>query len=81
MSNTLPTPALPGSGSRDRGRHYAPASQPDLRPAPLLFCCAAVQIIVAEVNGLVKSPHGGIYVPPGLFPCASILVSEIFSSV
>lgn len=42
MSNILPTPALPGSGSRDRKRHYASTSQPDLCPAPLLFYYTAI---------------------------------------
>ena len=50
-SNPLPTPALPGSGSRDRGKRYSPASQPDLRPAPLYSICPAV-------GPHFISPHG-----------------------
>ena len=49
--NPLPTPALPGSGSRDRGKPYSPASQPDLRPAPLYSICPAV-------GPHFISPHG-----------------------
>ena len=50
-SNHLPTPALPGSGSRDRRKRYSPASQPDLRPAPLYSICPAV-------GPHFISPHG-----------------------
>ena len=40
---------------RDRGRHYSPASQPDLRPAPLIFCCAEADFYYTIPSNFVNT--------------------------
>ena len=67
-SNILPTPALPGSGSRDPKWHYTSASQPDLCPAPLLFCCITVYLFILHFLILCKSYYLLFILNAFLFP-------------
>ena len=62
--HSLPTPALPGSGLRDRRLRFTSASQPGMAPsAPVLEFSAVCPIVYWKANP-VKTGSGGPHCGP-----------------
>ena len=62
--HALPTPALPGSGVRDRRLRFASPSQPGMAPsAPVLEFSAVCPIVSCKTNS-VKTGSGGPHCGP-----------------